>query len=327
MTFLARNFSWLIAAVVVVVGLVLPHTTDASQMLLMSQTLIFAAFGLSLFLLLGDGGLVSFGHAAFLGIGAYTVGVGTVKWEIPLSLAWLLAPVAGAVLSLVVGWFSVRLSALYFAMLTLAFAQFLWAITMRVDFFGGEEGLIGVPTGRIGFDPVNFYYASFVVMLVVLAVVVVVRVSPFGLALRSTRENSVRAEFSGLNVPRVRLTAFVVAGALAGLTGAMLAVSNGAVSPEVGYFSQSETALIMVLLGGLRSVWGPLVGAFLFTYGEHYIARNFDAWEIVVGVAVILVVLFVPGGVTGALGSIVERFRAVIPTTTKAEAEDIAHDH
>jgi branched-chain amino acid transport system permease protein len=304
-----QNLNRALVVVALVVAVLLPSLTGPSEQLLLTQTLIFAAFGLSLFLLLGDGGLVSFGHAAFLGIGAYTVGILTVKWELPLTLAWLLAPVAGAILSLVVGWFSVRLTALYFAMLTLAFGQFLWAITLRVDFFGGEAGLIGVPTGWIGFDPAKFYYAALVVMLIVLVAVVVVRSSPFGLTLRSTRENPLRAEFSGLNVSTVRLIGFVVAGALAGLAGAMLAVSNGAVSPEVAYFTQSEVALIMVLLGGLRSVWGPIVGAILFTFGEHYIARSFDAWETVVGIAIILVVLFVPGGVTGTIGAAVDRLR------------------
>jgi len=329
-----------LAAAAIVLALVLPDLTGPSQMLLLTQTLIYAAFGLSLFLLLGDGGLVSFGHAAFLGVGAYTVGVATLKYELPLWQAWLLAPVVGAVASVVIGWFSVRLSALYFAMLTLAFAQFLWAVTLRVDFFGGEAGMIGIPTGPIGFDPVNFYYAALMTALAVLAVVVVVRVSPFGLTFRSTRENAVRAEYSGLSISTVRLVAFVVAGALAGLAGAMLAVANGAVSPEVGYFTQSETALIMVLLGGLRSVWGPILGAFALTYGEHYIAQSFDAWETVVGIAVILIVLFLPGGITGTIGSALDRLRgddrrsgpetrddAGETSDPRTEAEILARDH
>ncbi len=309
MNVLDRRASLALAGAGLVVALVLPFVTGPTEQLLLAQTLIFAAFGLSLFLLLGDGGLVSFGHAAFLGTGAYTLGILTVRYEVPLALAWVLAPVAGALMAVLIGWFSVRLTALYFAMLTLAFGQFLWAIALRVDFFGGEAGLIGVPTGWLGFDPRTFYLASLAVMLVVLAAVVTVRLSPFGLALRSTRENALRAEFSGLKVQTIRLVSFVVAGALAGLAGAMLAVSNGAVSPEVAYFTQSEVALIMVLLGGLRSVWGPIVGAVLFTFGEHYIAESFDAWEIVVGVAIILVVLFVPGGVTGTLADGLERLR------------------
>lgn len=297
-------------AALLLVALLLPNLTNVSQVLLLTEAMIYAAFALSLYLLLGDGGIVSFGHAAFLGAGAYTVGILTVKAELPVGLAFVCAPLVCAVLAVLIGWFSVRLTALYFAMLTMAFGQFLWAITARVDFFGGEEGIIGIPTGFLGIDPDRYYWAALAVLVFVFVVVWIVSRSPFGLALRATRDNSVRAEFSGLSVPLVRLGAFVIAGALAGVAGAMLAITNGAVSPEVGYWTQSGTVLIMVLIGGIRTIWGPVVGAFLLTYGERYIAEAVgSAWEIALGIALILLVLFMPGGVTGGISLAVEKLR------------------
>jgi branched-chain amino acid transport system permease protein len=279
--------------------------------LLLAQSFIFAAFALSLFLLLADGGIVSFGHAAFLAGGAYAVAVATTKWEVPVGLAFLLAPVICAVLATIIGWLSVRLTALYFAMLTLAFGQFVYSVIARVDYFGGESGLTGIPSGVVGIDPDRFYYAGLIVLAFVFIVVHVVRRSPFGLALRATRENATRADFAGLSVPHVRLAAFIVSGALAGLAGALLAVTTGTVSADLGFWTQSGTVLVMILIGGMTSMWGPIIGAIALTYGQKYIAEATpEYWQIVLGAALIGLVLFLPGGVAGGLELLWNRMSA-----------------
>lgn len=288
--------------VVLVLALLAPNALNVTQVLLLAQAFIYAAFALSLFLLLADGGIVSFGHAAFLAAGAYGVAVATTKWNIPIGLAFLLAPVICAVLAAIIGWLSVRLTALYFAMLTLAFGQFVYSVIARVGYFGGESGLTGIPSGIVGIDPDRFYYAGLVVLAVVFVVIHLVRRAPFGLALRATRENATRADFAGLSVPRVRLAAFILSGALGGLAGALLAVTNGTVSPDLGFWTQSGTVLVMILIGGMTSMWGPIIGAIALTYGQKYIAEATpEYWQMVLGAALIGLVLFLPGGVAGGV--------------------------
>jgi branched-chain amino acid transport system permease protein len=293
---------------VLVLAVLGPNVLSVTQVLLLAQSFIFAAFALSLFLLLADGGIVSFGHAAFLAGGAYAVAVATTKWEIPIGLAFLLAPVICAVLAAIIGWLSVRLTALYFAMLTLAFGQFVYSIIARVSYFGGESGLTGIPSGVIGIDPDRFYYAGLIVLAVVFAIIYAVRRSPFGLSLRATRENSTRADFAGLSVPHVRLAAVILSGALGGLAGALLAVTNGTVSPDLGFWTQSGTVLVMILIGGMTSMWGPIIGAIALTYGQKYIAEATpEYWQIVLGAALIGLVLFLPGGVTSGVEQLWKR--------------------
>ena len=292
------------AAVLLLLGLlVLPlFTSDSPYTMVLAIDLLTAAlFASSLHFIMGPGGMHSFGHAAYFGLGAYGAALLVRAGYLPMEAALLGGPLVAALGALVFGWFCVRLSGVYLAMLTLAFAQIVWSVVHQWDdFTGGSNGLTGVWPAPWLADKQTYYLLTLV--LVAGAVLGLRRVlfSPFGYALRAARDSALRAEAIGIHVPRVQWVAFVVAAAMAGLAGALFAFSKGSISPDSLGIARSVDGLVMVLLGGVQTLSGPLVGAVTLTWLQDNVARSTDFWRALLGGIVLLLVLVFPRGIAGS---------------------------
>jgi branched-chain amino acid transport system permease protein len=242
-----------------------------------------------------------------------------------MEIALVLAPLVAALGAVVYGWFAVRLSGVYLAMLTLAFAQITWAVTYQWDkFTGGSNGLTGVWPAEWLADKRVYY--GLTLLLVGLGVAWLRRVlfSPFGYALRAGRDSLLRADAIGIDVKRMQWIAFIIAGATAGLAGALFAFSKGSISPESLSVGKSVDGLVMVLLGGLQTLTGPLVGAFTFSWLHDVVARNTDYWRAVLGGIILVLVLLFPQGIAGGARQLFERLRGASPKAGGAIEEKAA---
>jgi branched-chain amino acid transport system permease protein len=247
--------------------------------------------------------MVSFGHAAYLGLGAYGAGLLLKAAGWPMEAALLAAPAVAALGAVVFGWFCVRLSGVYLAMLTLAFAQIAWSIVFQWDgFTGGSNGIVGVwPASWLAPKPA-YYLLTFVLCAGAIWCLRRMLFAPFGYALRAGRDSPLRADAIGIDLRRLQWAGFVVAGAFAGLAGGLFAFSKGSISPDSTMaVSRSIDALVMVLLGGVQTLSGPVVGAALFTWLQDTIARGTDYWRAVLGAAILVLVLVFPRGIVGGL--------------------------
>ncbi|HQU49651.1 MAG TPA: ABC transporter permease [Casimicrobiaceae bacterium] len=291
-----------VTAAVVVALVALPLLTAGSPYVtvLAVDILIAVLFATSLHFIMGPAGMHSFGHAAYFGLGAYGAALLVRAASLPMEAALLAAPLVGALGAVVVGWFSVRLSGVYLAMLTLAFAQIAWAIVYQWDAFtGGSNGLTGVWPAE-GLSDKRAYYA--LTLALVLAGVWVLRrmlFAPFGYAMRAGRDSFLRADAIGIDVKRIQWTAFVIAGLFAGLAGALFAFSKGSISPESLHVGKSIDALVMVLLGGVQTLSGPVVGAAVFTWLHDTVARSTEYWRAMLGAIMLILVLLFPQGIAG----------------------------
>jgi branched-chain amino acid transport system permease protein len=275
---------------------------------LMIDLLTAALFAASLHFIMGPGGMHSFGHAAYFGLGAYGAALLVRALGVPMEAALVAAPLVAAAGALLFGWFSVRLSGVYLAMLTLAFAQISWAVVYQWDAFtGGSNGLTGVWPAAWLADKRSYYYLS--LLLVVGGVWWLRRTlfAPFGYALRAARDSALRADAIGIDVKRMQWAAFVVAGLFAGLAGALYAFSKGSISPESLHVGRSIDALVMVLLGGVQTLAGPVVGAVTFTWLHDTVARSTDYWRALLGAIILLLVLLFPQGIVGFVRRLVYR--------------------
>jgi branched-chain amino acid transport system permease protein len=282
---------------------------------LVTTVMILAIFAMSLDLLVGYTGLVSFGHAAFFGIGAYTLGLVAPKYD--AANLWLTLPaamLAAGLAALAVGVFVVRAKGIYFIMVTLAFAQMFYFVFHDTKFGGGSDGISMnfKPVASIGgFSPFDLassthaYYFVFVAMLLVFIFLQVLLRSAFGRALQGIRSNEHRMRSLGFPVYRYKLASFTLAGALAGLAGYLSAMQFGFVNPEIISWQQSGNVLLMLILGGLGSLYGGVVGAFAFVALRELYQSLTTHWQLLLGATIILLVIFVPGG----LASVGGRFR------------------
>ena len=300
------------AAVMAVAMAAVPVLTPGSPyvLVLLIDLMIAALFAASLHFIMGPAGMHSFGHAAYFGLGAYAAALLVRASGMPMELALVVAPLAAALGALVFGWFAVRLSGVYLAMLTLAFAQITWGITYQWDkFTGGSNGLTGVWPSEWLSDKRAYYWLTLV--LVGLGVWWLRRVlfSPFGYTLRAGRDSALRADAIGIDVKRMQWAAFVVAGAMAGLAGSLYAFSKGSISPESLSVSKSVDGLVMVLLGGIQTLAGPVVGAFTFTWLHDTVARNTDYWRAMLGAVILILVLLFPQGIAGSVKMAFDRIR------------------
>lgn len=288
---------------------------------LAGQIVIDALFAVSLNLLLGTTGLVSFGHVAYFGVGAYICGILMKTYDVPFSLAFPAAGLGAALFALFAGFFCVRLIKLYFAMLTLAFSQIVWAVAYKWnDVTGGDQGLPEIPYPDLdwmsaipGFGDLSvadrFYLLTLVLVAVSLAVVHRITRSPFGRVLTTIRDNPERAAFLGINVRLYQLAAFVVAGGLAGLAGALYGIFSRGVFADYVFWSKSAEILIMTILGGVGYFWGPPVGAAALVWLNQLVTDYTQYWSFVLG-AVLLVLLFgSPGGIVGGLDLLWRRLK------------------
>lgn len=291
------------AALLAVLALLPLWAADSAySLVLMIELLIAALFAASLHFIMGPAGMHSFGHAAYFGLGAYAAALLVRSAGLSMEAALLLAPCAAAAGALLYGGFCVRLSGVYLAMLTLAFAQITWAVCYQWDALtGGSNGLSGVWPAAWLADRRSYYYLT--LALVAASVLLLRRMlyAPFGYALRAGRDSALRAQAIGIDVARMQWTAFVIAGLFAGLGGALFAFSKGGVSPETLHVSRSVDALVMVLLGGVQTLSGPLLGAAAFTWLHDSVARHTDYWRALLGAIILLLVLLFPQGIAGAL--------------------------
>jgi ABC-type branched-subunit amino acid transport system permease subunit len=253
----------------------------------------------------------SFGHAAYFGLGAYGAAL-AVKWlAAPMGVALALAPAAAALGALLFGWFAVRLSGVYLAMLTLAFAQIVWSIVFQwEEFTGGSNGVLGIwPSAP--FDQLSTYFLLALVC-VVLGILLLRRIlfAPFGYAMRAGRDSPLRAEAIGINVKRVHWLGFAIAGTVCGVAGGIFAFAKGSISPETISIGRSIDGLVMVLLGGVQTLAGPIVGASVFAVLQDFVMQQTEYWHALLGAIILVLVLAFPSGLVGAFVERVARRRS-----------------
>lgn len=299
-------------AVLALALLVLPSMSSGSPyvVVLAIDLLIAALFAASLHFIMGPAGMHSFGHAAYFGLGAYAAALVVRKLGLSMELALLLAPLVAALGALIVGWFSVRLSGVYLAMLTLAFAQIVWAgVYQWDDVTGGSNGMTGVWPAEWLAGKQAYYYLTLVLVLVSLWALRRMLFSPFGYALRAGRDSVLRADAIGIDVKAMQWIAFIIAGAFAGVAGALFAFSKGSISPETLNVSRSVDGLVMVLLGGLQTLAGPVVGAVSYTWLHDVMARSTEYWRALLGAVILILVLLFPQGIAGFFRQLLDQRR------------------
>src|SRR6516225_2330996 len=314
-----RTLAWLIpiAALLIVAPLVL----DEFLTLTLMYGLIFAIAALGFNLLLGYTGLLSFGHSAFFGGGAYTVAF-MVKYLKIASMELFLAGsiLANAILSVLFGFVCVRYTRIFFGILTLALSQVLWSLAFKFFWVtGGTDGLRAPTPNLLGFAPNDdkmdflahrYYYYVLVVFAICTFVMWVIVHSPFGKALQAIRDNETRAEFIGLRIRRYRLIAFVISGTFTGIAGALWAPLNGLASPDILIWTFSGEIVFMTVLGGFRTFVGPIVGAIAFNFLKTYAIGFTTYWQLLLGVVLVVLVLALPTGIMGAVERLVAKVRA-----------------
>ena len=300
-------------------ALILPWVGSRYDTFIGTQIAIYSLFAMSLNLLLGTTGLVSFGHAAYFGIGSYGCGILMKMLGVPFWLSFPAAGLIAAAFAVVFGFFCVRLTKIYFAMLTLAFAQIVWAICFKWnDLTGGDQGLPDVPFPDLawlgslpGFQRFRigelFYVLTLVLVALCIAALRRLTNSPFGRVLTTIRENPERAASIGVNVRAYELAAFTIAGGFAGLSGALFGIFNRGVFADFVFWSKSADVMIMTILGGMQHFWGPAVGALVLTLLNQQITAFTEYWPFVLGTILVVLLFAFPGGILGALEAALSR--------------------
>ena len=281
----------------------MPWVVGTYPVKLAQEILIWGIFAMSLDLLMGYAGMISFGHSAFFGLGGYVAALCLKHWSPSLASAVLLPAVAAGVAGLVIGFLSIRVSGVYFIMLTLAFSQMLYAGAFSTEWLGSSDGLPGVPRPSLPGVDLNLTPAFhlYVVVFFALAGVALNRIvrSPFGHVLRGIDDNAHRMAAVGYAVDRFKLVAFVVAAVVAGIAGSLYAQFNGYVSPEVLFWKTSGEALLMVIIGGTGTLAGPVLGAAAFIGLQSLVSSYTERWMQILGAVFIGFVLWAPAGLLG----------------------------
>jgi branched-chain amino acid transport system permease protein len=281
-----------------------------NTLLTMQEVFALAVFATATNLLLGQGGLVSFGQAVFYGLGAYTVTLGWLHWQLPFWATFIIAPVLGAIVAVPVGLVALRARRLYFALSTLAFSELGYQLVeSRYDFTKGANGVFGpfVPVSLT--YPRTGYFFLLAVTVVSLLLLWKVNYSPFGLVLRAIRENRDRMQALGVNVYLHQLIAFVVSGAFCALAGAMFVVFSQSSYPELFDWTTSGEPIFMAVIGGMGTFLGPALGALVYQFGHDQLVLYFSDWQLVLGGVLLLIVMFWPEGILGALIRVVALVR------------------
>ncbi len=291
----------LISVLLVFVFLVCVPLFDSRYLVdLSTEIIIYMLFALSLNVLIGYSGNVSFGHAAYFAIGGYACAILLTTYEWPLIASFPVAVAIAGLSAAFVAYFCTRLTDIYFAMLTLAFSMFVWAVAFKWrSVTGGDDGFVGVTIPDFIDSRVPFYYFTLAVVSVSIAVLWLICHSSFGLTLVAVRENMTRAGFVGVNTRLVRWAAFVVAGTFAGVAGALFAMYTRGMYTETAFWTESAQVLIMTLLGGMFSFFGPAVGAAVLWLLQTITNQYTEYWPTVMGVILLVILLFLPEGLAG----------------------------
>ena len=312
-----------IAVPVAIFLILVPYVVPPYQAYLLSSGLTYAIAGLGFNLLLGYTGLLSFGHAAYFGTGAYAVAFLVKYFKIGSMEVFLAGGVlAAAIISALIGFVCVRYTRIFFSILALALAQVLWSLAIKFFWVtGGTDGLrVPTPTLMGGWitnpdDKMDFLsgpYYYFVLSFFFAAVVVmwIIVNSPFGKALQAIRDNETRAEFVAVQVRKYRWVAFVVSGAFTGLAGALWVPANGLITPDFMYWTFSGKIVFFAVLGGFRTFAGPILGAVAYNYLEYFAVASTDYWQLVLGATLMFLVMALPTGIVGTLGRLALKLRS-----------------
>jgi branched-chain amino acid transport system permease protein len=312
----------LVSAVPIALALVVvPFVLDQYQTILLSYGLVMAIAALGFNLLLGYTGLLSFGHSAYFGVGAYAVAFMVKYLDTSSMELFLLGAIASTVVvTALFGFVCVRYTRIFFSILTLALSQVLWSLAFKFFWVtGGTDGLRG-PTpmllgiasakgDKIEFLSHGYYWYVLVIFFACVALMWVIVNSPFGKALQAIRDNEVRAEFVGIQIWRYRWIAFMVSGIFTGVAGALWVPLNGLTTPEVLYWPFSGELVFMTVLGGFRAFAGPIIGAVVFNYLKTFAVGFTVYWQLLLGVVLVVLVLSLPTGIVGTAGRLVSRWR------------------
>lgn len=284
--------------------LALPFALSDFWIFIAIEVLAFSLYAVSFNVLLGYGGMLSFGHAAFFGVGGYAAALLVKKAGLSAGLAFALLPIVAmgisAVVAAIVGFFSVRRSGIYFAMLTFAFQMLLYTVALKATgLTGGDDGMTGLkPPGALA-QPLVYYYFALAVVVPALYALFRLVSSPFGYTLRALRSNARRVQYVGVDVRAHQLATFVITGAFAGLAGAVFALSSGNVFPSWLNWTASATPIVMAVLGGVHTFLGPALGAAVYVVLEVLISGRTEYWPLAMGVIILALVLLMPAGLTG----------------------------
>ena len=313
----------LVAAGPIVLALViLPYIVEPYQTVLFSYGLVFAIAALGFNLLLGYTGLLSFGHSAYFGVGAYAVAFAVKYLKVSsLELMLLAGVVASALVAALFGLVCVRYTRIFFGILTLALSQVIWSLAFKFFWVtGGTDGLRvptpslfgGLVTGagdKTAFMSHAYYYYVLIMFCACAALMWVIVNSPFGMALQAIRDNETRAEFVGVRIWRYRWVAFLVSGVFTGLAGALWVPLNGLTTPDIMHWTFSGEIVFMTVLGGFRSFAGPIIGAIVFNYLKTYAVGYTVYWQLLLGAVLVALVLSLPTGIVGTAGRLLARFQ------------------
>jgi branched-chain amino acid transport system permease protein len=300
----------LVCALIMLILVALPLSGSRYFVDVATEIMIYALFALSLNVIIGYSGNVSFGHAAYFAIGGYANAILLTTYGWPLAASLVAAIVTSMVAAAIIAYFCTRLTDIYFAMLTLAFSMFIWAVAFKWrSVTGGDDGFVGIAVPDMIDDRYAFYYFTLAIVAIGVALLWVICHSAFGRALLAVRENPTRAGFVGINTRFMRWSAFVVAGTFAGVAGALFGMLHRGMFVESAFWTQSATVLIMTLLGGMFSFFGPAIGAATLFILQRLTNEYTEYWPTVLGVVLIVILLFLPEGLAGLIG----RFRKRSP--------------
>ena len=298
-----------VAALLVMLALVPPYSAWIGNnfvMILFTRIVILAIAAVSLNLIMGYGGMVSFGHAAYLGIGGYVVGILAYEGVPSGFVQWPLALIVSGLFALLIGALSLRTRGVYFIMITLAFAQMIYYVAVSLNRYGADDGLTiyrrSQFAGLVNLEnKAVFYYVCFALLLLVIVIVWRLSNSRFGMVIRGAKSNERRMRAIGFPTFRYRLTCFAIAGVICGLSGALLANHTEFISPAAMHWTRSGDLIIMVVLGGMGSLFGPVIGAVAFLLLEEVLSALTEYWQIIFGPLLLGVVLYARGGIDGLL--------------------------
>jgi branched-chain amino acid transport system permease protein len=293
---------WLVIGVIVL--LLAPLFLSDFLIVFVTEIYIMGLFALAFNLLFGYTGLLSFGHAAYFALGAYTTGLILIRVTPSIPLAFVVGFATATLAAWVIGYLCVRLDEIYFAMLTLAFGMMIHTVIWQWDSLtGGADGLVGIPRPHFLSidlsDITAYYYFTLIVVGICAAILWIITRSPFGLTLKSIRENHERVEYLGVNMRRYRLIAFVISGFFSGVAGALFAPFEMAIAPETAFWTKSAEPVFMSLVGGMQIFLAPLAGAGIFMFLKEIISGYTEYWMFPLGAILIVLVIFLRGGIVG----------------------------
>jgi branched-chain amino acid transport system permease protein len=289
-----------LVAGIFVVLFILPQFAPRFYVYILALIYVTALLAMSLNMVVGHGGLFQFHHAVFYGVGAYAVALMLTKTSLPMWVGFIIGPVVAAITGLIIGWFCVRLTRLYFGMLQISLGSLIWAIVFRwYNFTGGDDGIHGIPMPSLISSLNGSYYFILIILIVSLILMYMILKSPFGTTLQAIRDNSQRCEAVGINVRRYQLGGIVIATFFAGVAGVLFVALERSVFADLLFWVLSLEVFIMCLLGGWFTFAGPMLGAGITIALRTFVGKYSEYWTLILGIILILVIFFLPEGVMG----------------------------